>query len=261
MSWYQSGFGGMAEEQQRLDAMQGPGRLWIPQTKEKEIVYIDDDPCCIYEHNPKIGGNYRNELTCLQGVSDDVVCCQVLGPNSRYYVGYFTVVDCSLWTDNKGNEHQYEMRLMGAKMRSLKLIRRKKDDAGSLIGKMFKHYRTDDRSASIGDDISFKRDVNLEKMFPVVCYRGKKLADMWKEAEEDPAKMLKVTSTFNIKPGEDGKLPRTIPQFNYFEVLKPRGPQELRLSLGAVEPDDDGPGPSPSTSGASSSVKQDDVPF
>jgi len=254
----------MDNEQQRLDAMQGPGRLWIPQTKEKEIVYIDDDPCCIYEHNPKIGGNYRNEATCLQGVSEDVVCCQVLGPNSRYYVGYLTVVDCSQWTDGKGNEHQYEMRLMGAKMRSLKLLRRRKDDDGTLIGKMFTHHRTDEKSASIGDDIAFKRDVNLDKMFPVVCYRGKKLADLWREAEEDPAKMLKITNTFNIKPGEDGKLPRVIPAFNYFEVLKPRAPQELRLTLGGVEPDEDdrkssyGGG---GGGGAAQAVKQDDVPF
>lgn len=264
MSWYNTGFDGMEKEQQRLDAQGGPGRLWIPAGASKDVVNVDDDPFCIHEHNPKMNGNYRNWLTCLRNAYDEVVCCQQLGPNSRYYCGYITQVDCSKWTDNRGNEHQYEMRLTQFKMKSLKKFRRKKEDKGSLVGTMWNFHREDDRSPVCGDEWEFKRDVDMDKLFNFVCYRGKKLADLWAEAEEKAEVMQRVQSWFQIKPGEDGKLPRIIPAFNYMEVLKPMTPKDARLHLGAVEPDDDSSSFSDKGSSKGSSngaVKQDDVPF
>ena len=77
--------------------------------------------------------------------------------------------------------------------------------------------------------------------------------------------MQRVQSWFQIKPDEDGKLPRIIPAFNYMEVLKPMTPKDARLHLGAVEPDDDSSsfkdGGSKSNSSNSGGVQQDDVPF
>lgn len=259
-SWYDTGFDGMDEEQRRLDDMQGPGRLWIPATQSKDTVWVDDAPVCIHEHNPKMNGNYRNWITCLQGVHDEVVCCAKLGPSSRYYVGYLTSVDCSEWQDQRGNKHQYEMRLVPLKLRSLKKFRRKVEDRGKMIGTMWRLTREDDKSPTCGDDWEFLRDVDMAKMFEFANYRGKRLEEMWAEAERDAEAMARVTRTFQIKPGEDGKLPREVPPFNYFEILKPKPPKELRMLLGAVEADDSKGVPAAAGAGAGA-AKADPIPF
>jgi hypothetical protein len=264
-SWYETGFDGMEAEQQRLDEQQGPGRLWIPETSSKDVVFADDEPVCVHEHNPKMNGNYRNWQTCLQGVYDEVVCCQQLGPNSRYYCGYLTLVDCSEWKDQRGNKHQYELRLLQLKMKSLKKLRRKKEDKGALIGTMWKFTREDSTSPVCGDDWEFTRDVDMDKMFPFVNYRGKKLEELWAEAEEKPESMARLQRIFKIKPNDEGKLPRQIVPFNYFELLKPKAPKDMRLLLGGVQAEDDddskGGGRSSSNSGGGGTVKQDNVPF
>lgn len=257
MSWYKSGFDGVDQEQARLDAQYGPSRFRVRAGDQQDAVFVDDDPVCIYEHNPKIDGNYRNWLTCLQGVSDNVTCCQKLGPNSRYYVGFITVVSCTEWLDKKGNKHQYEMKLFPAKLRSLKSLRRKKDDRGSLVACMYSCARDDDKSPSVGGELEFKRQVDLEKLFEVANYKGKKLPDLWDEAEANPGAMQKLMRTFQVKPDAEGKLPRIVPPFNYFEVLKPRSPKELQLTLGMAEVEP----PPGSNTGSGGAVKSDDVPF
>lgn len=260
-SWYNQGSDGIEKEQHRLDDLTGPGRLWIPGGESKEGVFVDDEMFCIYEHNPKIDGGYRNWFTCGQGVHDEVVCCQKLGPKSRYYVGFLTWVDCSKWTDQRGNTHQYEMRLMPLKMKSMKKFKRKKDDKGSLISTYWRLTREEDQSPQVGDDWEFKRDVDMDKMFPHVCYRGKKLSELWDDAEGKPEAMEHIKRTFQIEP-KDGKLPLTVPAFNYFRLLEPKPPKDIRILLGAVQPEDEDKSPSRTQSYKSGGdIKEEDVPF
>lgn len=262
-SWYSDGFDGINDEERRLDEAQGPHRLWIPGGSAKDIVWVDDVPMCVHEHNPKMNGNFRNWLTCQQGVYDEVVCCQKLGVKGRYYVGYLTAVDCSVWRDNRGNEHQYEMRLVPMKLRSLKKFRRKKDDRGAMLSTLWKLSREDDNSASIGDDWDFQRDIDMDKMFEFVNYRGTKLSELWETAEGDPEAMARVLRVFQIKPDEEGKLPRIVPAFNYMEVLKPKPPKELRLHLGGVQDDEDSGQRSSGGGGGGGggAAKEEKVPF
>jgi len=260
-SWYDVGFDGVEKEQRRLDEQQGPGRLWIAPGNSKEIVWVDDSAVCIYEHNPKMDGNYRNWMTCMQGVYDEVVCCQRLGPKSRYYVGYLTVVDMSEWLDGRGNSHQYELRLIQLKLRQLKKFRRKMEDRGVMKGTKWVLTREDSSSPTCGDDWDYQRDIEMKKLFEFANYRGKKLVDLWSEAEADPAAMARVQRIFKVAPGDDGTLPREIPCFNYFEILKPRPPKEVRLILGAVEKDDDSSSGGSSYGSRVSTPKEDDVPF
>lgn len=260
-SWYEEGFGGIDKEQQRLDELSGPGRLWIPAGAFKDTVWVDDDPFGIYEHNPKMNGNYRNWLTCQQGACDEVVCCTQLGPNSRYYCGYVTGVDCSEWVDKKGNKHQYEMRLIQFKLRSMKKFKRKKETKGSLVGTMWRLTREDDHAPTCGDDWEFQRDIDMDKMFDFVCYRGTRLADMWEEAEKDAEAMAKLKRIFQIEPDESGKLPRIVPAFNYFQLLKPKSPKDMRMFLGGVQADDQDTPSGGSGGGGGGAAGQDDVPF
>jgi len=265
MSWYNRGLDELDKEDSKQEDRFGPGRFWIPGGTSKDLVYVDDEPLCIHEHNPKINGNYRNWLTCLNGVYDEVVCCTTLGVDSRYYVGYLTTVDCSKWVDGRGNTHQYELRLFPLKMKGLKKFRRKKEDRGGLVNTYWTHTREDSKSPTIGDDWEFRRDVEMAKLFPHVCYRGQKLIDMWAEAEATPEKMARLLKVFQIKPDKDGKLPQVVPAFNYFEILQPKQPKDLRIQLGGVQEDEDDSGSSynkgGSSSGNSSALNEDDVPF
>lgn len=260
-SWYSTGFEGIGAEERRLDEAQGPHRMWIPGGGSKDVVWIDDDPVCVYEHNPKMNGNFRNWLTCQQGVYDEVVCCQKLGVKGRYYVGYLTGVDCSIWKDTRGNDHQYEMRLVPLKLRSLKKFRRKRDDRGAMAGTMWRMNREDDNTASIGDDWDFQRDIDMEKMFDYVNYRGTLLSELWTNAEGDVEQMVRVRRMFQVKPNEDGKLPRIIPPFNYMEILKPKTPKELRLHLGAVQDEDEGDSRFSGAASKGGAIKEEKVPF
>ena len=74
------------KEAAKQEKKYGPRRLYLKGGTSRDVVFVDDNPACIYEHNPKMNGNWRNWMTCLQGVNDDVVCCQKLGLDSRYYV-------------------------------------------------------------------------------------------------------------------------------------------------------------------------------
>mgnify|MGYP007111424633 CR=1 FL=1 len=231
----------MEKEEARQEAMYGPPRLWLKPGTSADVVVLDDNPVCIYEHNPKIGGSYKNWITCLQGVHDDVVCCQKLGPDMRYYAGYMTIVDCSKWTDGKGKTHQYDLKLCSGKMKTLKRWRRKREELGHLAGAMFRATREDDRSPNVGDEWAFQKDADLAKLFGVAQYKGQRLVDMWDEAERDAKKMAKVTRLFAVKPDADGRLPRhTVPLFNYYEVLKPKDPADLRVLLAGAQKDDGG---------------------
>lgn len=261
-SWYNTGFEGIGAEQARIEANQGPQRFFVPKGQEKELVFVDDDPFCLYEHSPKINGTYRNWMTCLQGVHEDAVCCKIVGPQSRYYCGYLTVVDCSRWKDSKGNEHQYELRLICAKMKVLKKFRRKKETIGALSGHMFNAIREDGLSPQCGDEFEHRREVNMEKLFPLVTYRGKKLMDLWAEAEDKPEAMASVTRTFQIKPDENGQLPRVIPAFNYFQLLKPKEPKEAKILLSRAEiEDNDRRRPYGQQSSSDTTLDDQDVPF
>jgi hypothetical protein len=256
-SWYETGYDGVKKEEDRIAASQGPQRLWIPAGTGKDIVFLDDDPTCIHEHNPKMNGHWRNWMTCLKGVYDKVVCCERLGSSSRYYVGYFTVIDCSEWTDKKGNKYQYEIKLLGAKLKTLKKLRRKRDDRGSLVGCLFSAFREDGRSPSVGDEFEFKREVDMAKLFELVNFKGKNLGELFDKAMVDSDVMGRFKKLFQLSMDAEGKVEKTLVPFNYMEILAPRTPEDMLDMLGSYKKEDqDSDG-----GGSSSSDQDDDVPF
>jgi len=230
-----------------------PRRLWIKAGEYREIVMVDDDPLCVHEHNPKMNNRWDNWFTCLQGIADSAPCCEILGANTRYYVGYVTVVDCSLYVDKKGNKHQYELKLLPAKLKTLKKFKRKREDRGSLVGAVFKATREDAKSPSVGDEFEYMRQADMDKLFELTTFHGRKLTELYSAAMENPASLSTLKNIFQVSMDGGKPIPKLNP-FNYFEILKPKSPDEIRAMLkGATF--DDAPGP---TSGESS---VDDIPF
>lgn len=252
-SWYSTGYEGIDREKDRIARLSGPNRFWIKVGTSREIIFIDDEPLCIYEHNPKLNGRWQNWFTCLRDSHDQVVCCEKLGDKTRYYVGYYTIVDLTENVDAKGNKYQYEVKLLPTKLKSLSLMRRKKQDRGSLIGCAFKVHRDSEKDPNCGGEYEFQREGNLEKLFTVANYKGKKLVDLYKEASEQPAVMQRLKDTFQLQFDDNGAiLPKIFP-FNYFNLLQPKDPKDLRAILGAASLD--------TGSEASDSPQDDDIPF
>jgi len=257
-SWFDTGFEGMKREEDRLQSRQGPGRYYVPEGETKEMVLIDDVPFCVYEHHFKMNGSWRNWLTCLRGIHEDIPCCTTLGDKTRAYLGFLTCIDASKWKDKKGNVHQYEVQLFPAKLKTLKKFKRKKEDRGSLVACLFKVTREDEKSPSCGDEFEIQKEVELAKVLDVAMFRGRKLLELFAKANEDPKMMEYTQRIFQVVLDDKGKiLPKLYP-FNYIELLKPKSPEEIRAIIGGqkVGSDEDGP-----VSENTADVQTDDVPF
>lgn len=263
-SWYTQGFGGVKKEEDRVAQMYGPPRFWMKAGTSTQLVFIDDEPACIHEHSPKINGSWKNWFTCLKDSNpEDAACCELIGADTRHYVGYLTVVDCSEWKDTKGNVHQFEIKLLPAKLKALKLLQTKKEGRDNrLAGRVYRVSRTDDKSPGIGNDYEFDRDADLEKLFQAVNYKGKKLRDLMRS--DKPEELARIKKTFNVSFDKEGSIvPKLVP-FNYQDVLKPKSPKELRDVLRGVkiERDDDRPaGGGTGTTEGGGKRDDDDVPF
>lgn len=255
-SWYETGFDGAKKEQDRLNQMRGPWRHWMPPDSERDLVFVDDDLFCVHEHNPKMNGTWQNWMTCLMGIVDSPPCCQILGTNTRYYVGYLTVIDCSKYTDKKGNDHQYEVKLFPAKLNTINMLKRKKEQRGSLALTLWKVARTSKRAANCGDDFDFVKAVdNPQRLFELAMFKGKPLSEFYAKANENPENMARLKRMFQIALDTNGKpIPRIVP-FNYVEVLKPMETNSMRDLLSGSKLD------SGSDSEDGEGAADDDVPF
>jgi hypothetical protein len=253
-SWYSTGYEGVEKERDRLARLSGPNRFWMKPQTSREIVMIDDDPFCIYEHNPKANGTFQNWFTCLKDSNEDAPCCAKLGAKSRYYVGYYTIVDLTESKDAKGNSYQYELKFLPAKLGTLTMLRRKKQDRGSLIGAIFKVHRDKDDDPNCGSEFEWQREADLEKLYKVANYKGKKLPEHFAKLGDHPDNLRRMQEVFQLHMSEDGKevLPR-IPGFNYPSLLEPKSPRELKDILGSVTVDE--------KSGSEEPRDSNEVPF
>ncbi len=253
-SWYSTGYEGIEKERDRLSRLSGPNRFWMKAGTSREIVLIDDEPFCIYEHNPKANGTFQNWFTCLRDSADDPVCCSKLGAKSRYYVGYYTIVDLTESKDAKGNSYQYELKLLPAKLGTLTIIKRKKADRGSLIGSLFKVHRDKEDDPNCGSEFEFQREADLEKLFQVANYKGKKLPELFGKLHEHADNLRRMQEVFQLQLAE-GKVVSRVPPFNYPELLAPKTSRDLRDLLGSVTHDDKAAG------GSEEPKDSNEVPF
>ena len=262
MSWYKTGYEGIGQEESRLAQLGGTPRLWLPPGTTREVVFIDNEPVTIYEHGWKANGSWKNWATCLRGIEDECPGCIELGENNRYYIGFYTVVDTSEWTDRRGNKHQFEVSLLPAKLKSLKKFRRKsaeRIEAGGtgMAGCLYRLARDGKEDPSIGGEAEFVREVDMEKLFPLALYKGKKLVELMDKAESSPESLPILQKLFQLEM-EEGSILRKLVPINYFEQLHPMSVKDFRTAMGSAEKDQDGGGSSRGSGGAKADER---VPF
>lgn len=239
MSWYNTGFNGVAAERERIALAQAADvdRFYMKEGAKAQIVLIDDDPFSFHEHQYFKNGD-RDVLTCMSRVFPErPVCCQKLGDKSAYLVGYLTVLDCTPYPGKKDPSKvwQYGLKLFPAKIGTLETLKRKRDDLVSLVNRKCDVFRDSGTTPNVGNEFTFKDEIpadKLEAMFNVAQFKGKKLSDLFDEAERDSRAMQKLAQVFTLVKTEDGKLMRRIPVFNYAKMLAPKNPDEVVRILG-----------------------------
>lgn len=271
-SWYDEGYSGREREEQRLAASGGPNRFWMRAKEERLLVAIDiASPFAIHEHNLKASGSWRNHHTCTRGVDEyegiryDFTCqtCRRVGEKTRYYIAYFTGVDCSKSVDKKGNVYQYEVKLVGVKIGMMAKLERyckeMKEEGREPAGSKWKIRREDDKKPATGDEWRPAGVIeDQEKLFELANYRGKSLSELWDRAASNPEAYVQLARVFQLPPVTQG-LPKRVMPFSYFHVLGPKPPNFIDELLGSA---DKGSGRGQDANDDSSGdALEDEVPF
>lgn len=172
MNWYKTGFGGIDDAEKEQASHNIPWDFWLRPSESAEITFLDDECFEFWEHELEIANKWGNYFTCLRGI-DPKGCpiCDSFGEKHRYYVGLFTIVDHRETVDKRGNKRFDQRRLLRAKMKSLKKLRRQKEKRGSLVGARFLVTRNSSEEPRIGDEWEWCKDRDLAK--EPFAYRGK----------------------------------------------------------------------------------------
>jgi len=207
--WYDKGYDDL--DDYKPEYSNQPRRFWMPKGSTKTIIYIDDNPFRFYEHQLYMNGNWYNWFTCLKQGAPSTKC--MLGEmldNKAYYVGLYTIIDCSEWIDKQGVKHCNVKKIFAAKVDTMKRLRLKKDVLGkihkidSLVGCKFEVSRVGDKSENVGNNFEF-----IEKMT-----------------------MGDIDTLVNAGKVEKEKV--DIKQFDYEEIFKPLSKERLEAIVSKV---------------------------
>lgn len=135
-------------------------RFWLKDGATAKIVFLDDEPPIIEEHQLKIDGDWRNWFTCLRMVGDACPICDKMAKNKPYTAGFYTVIDMTEWTDSKDKTHKNELKLFVAKFKTLQVLRRLSSKRGSLAGCVFEVFRSSSDAPNTGDVFEFERKLS-----------------------------------------------------------------------------------------------------
>src|SRR5687768_12325266 len=72
-SWYSKGYAGVDQEKARRAAAMKPKRFWMPSGATNHIVFLDDEPFCIYEYNWFHNDSWQNWATMSEETEVDAV--------------------------------------------------------------------------------------------------------------------------------------------------------------------------------------------
>lgn len=218
-NWFETEYGELDEETGSSGGSR-QRRVWLPVNAETKIVFLDGVPFKFWEHQVPIDGDFRNWFTCLRNLDKEgcPLCdysekhrdAKGKATHGRYLVGMFNVIDRGEWTDNDGNKHKDELKILPVKITMLKRFKKKADRyGGSLEGHEFIVSRTGKKMANIGDDWEHTEEVDL-KQFKVDKFDFKEMfkpmahADLLKVAKGLGSDEAEVASS---PEDDDGSIP------------------------------------------------------
>ena len=164
-SWYAKGADGFKVKDQIDAAMavrkeRGVPRFMLKAGEEAIVVFVDEIPFFIWEHNLKIGGRWGNYVTCVK----EIRSCPIDDSGERAtYTGYLTIIDTRSFIKSDGTKVQNRKILYPAKGSTIKRLEDLIKKHGSLKGMAFKIKRYSKDDPNCGTDFELLKRVNLTK--------------------------------------------------------------------------------------------------
>jgi len=210
--WFDTGFGDHMDKAEKEQRIKKPKRFWLRPGDEKEIIFLDDEPVCIWEHSLKIGGSWiGNEFTCRKGVGENPRCPLCQSNANRYYIGFLTILDHTGWKDKDGKWHRNVRQLLAMRLDTLKKLQVYKEKKKSLVGWKAEVSRI---AGKKGDDGKIKATKNSAACGDVFDFVEK--VDVFEDKE------------FFFETMVDGRKKKKAPEpYDYQEILKPLSISEM----------------------------------
>jgi len=138
-------------------------RFWIPENGTFLDGDLDGngmlDELTYWEHQVKMGGDWRNWYPCIQGEEKCPICED--GEYKSSLVAIFTIIDHSEWVSKKGKSKgktfKDQKKLFVCKKGVLKRLRQLATKRGGLAGVTFDVSRLGDTSENVGDTFDFTK--------------------------------------------------------------------------------------------------------
>lgn len=151
-AWYSEGADEIEKELKRQTEVKVPRRWYLPVEKSNQLTFITDNPFSFREHNLKLDGNWRNWFTCIgKG------CPLCKAGNDAYLASAWLVIDHSVWSDQAGNEHKDEPRLLVTKARVASRILKIRAKQDGLTGVRCEVFRAEAMSPNTGDQFDVEK--------------------------------------------------------------------------------------------------------
>lgn len=232
MSWFKTGFESSKDawDFNADGGSRGPRRHWQPPETTNRMLFLEDDPTCLWEHNARINGSWKWWEPCKIRNKMDNVCavCERYDDRWPYFVGLLTTINLTPWTSKKGHVFNLQREIFPAKLGGkdkpgiLKKLEKLKAKHGRLRGLVFDIERTGAKTESCGDDFEL-----VEKIDPgdIAAYRDAQVKAHLEliNAKLAPEKQLSAEKFLARNPWTP---------FNFEEIIVPRSDAELRSILG-----------------------------
>ncbi len=192
-----------SREARKNSKVSGPMRFWIPAGLSKRVIFLDDNPPELVEHQVTIDGDWRHWFLCLRTPDangfwtvGNCPFCDMKIP--KYLMGPYSVVDETGYTDKKTGEEKKNIKhVLVAKERSLNKFKRLSARHGGLSGNRFECFRTDGKSVVIGDDWAFTGKVE-EAVWSAIDNKPVNYRDYFKKVTVEEAKAILASGTITI---------------------------------------------------------------
>lgn len=190
MAWYRKGTEGLRDDMDHSSKKDVVKRFWLKQGESRKIVFLDNLAFRFWEHNVCIDGSWKNWFVCLrENLGEECALCS--SDNRPYFVGFYSVLDMTGYTDKKGVKHVNEKLLFPAKIPILEKLSRKDEKHGGLTGCIFDVTRgASAKSSAVGDDFDFVEKVELIKQFPSVDITPYQYEEILKPEQADRLKII-----------------------------------------------------------------------
>jgi len=178
-------------------------RLYLPIGKGTKLILLDDEAVQVYEHSVFIQGDknaMKMKVTCTSPGPDPVpgkcrICNAMIKDEriARKFVAYLSCIDLSKF-EIEGRQYTHTRKLVPLNSQAAKRLLTRREEFGSLKGGMFKIFRNEKTSPTVGDDWMWIKRVNRPKFF-ANSPRIKMIQDYFKRkgqtiSEKEALKML-----------------------------------------------------------------------